>query len=142
MIQIDLPNIPVPWSAPRLGRKGAYNPKNAEKNFTRWQVRSLYKGDPIPGYVAIQFTFFMPVPASTSLKKKKLMLQGEIIPTHCDCTNLQKFYEDCLKQIVITDDRNVAQISSKKLYGDREKIVIKIWTLEEYKKGSQNEGDY
>lgn len=62
------------------------------------------------------------------------MLQGEIIPTHVDCTNCQKFSEDCLKGIVITDDRNVAKISSEKLYADKGKILIKVWTLEEYLK--------
>lgn len=62
------------------------------------------------------------------------MLDGEILPTNCDCTNLQKFYEDCLKNIVIKDDRYVVKITSEKLYRDKGCIFMKIYTLDEYRK--------
>jgi len=93
----------------------------------------LHRDVQIPGYVVVDFVFYFPIPISTSAKKKALMLAGEILPTSCDCTNLQKFYEDCIKDILISDDRNVAQISSKKLYGDKAKVLIKVFSLQEYK---------
>lgn len=138
MIQIELPNVPVAWAASRITPRGAFNPKGKEKNFTRWQIKSLYRKSPIQGYVVIEFIFYMRIPASTSKKKRALMLAGEIIPTNVDSTNCQKFYEDCLKQILITDDRNVAKIASEKLYGDKEKIIIKVWCLDEYRKEVNN----
>lgn len=61
------------------------------------------------------------------------MLKGEILPTSCDCTNLQKLYEDCLKGIVIKDDRKVAKIFSEKVYGEKEGVFIQILTLKECK---------
>lgn len=133
MIQIELPNIPVAWAAARVSAKGSYNPKAAQKNFTRWQIKSLYRKDPLQGYYVIEMTFYFPVPLSASKKEKEKMLAGEIIPTCIDATNAQKFYEDCLKKIVITDDRYVAKISSEKLYGNKEKILIKVFTLQEYR---------
>lgn len=133
MIQIELPNIPVPWTASRITTRGSFNPKGKEKNFTRWQIKSIYREDPIPGYVVLDFVFFMRIPHSASKRDRVKMLAGEIIPTNVDATNCQKFYEDCLKQIIITDDRNVAKISSEKLYGDKEKILIRVWPLEEYR---------
>jgi Holliday junction resolvase RusA-like endonuclease len=60
------------------------------------------------------------------------MLAGRVIPTRCDCTNLQKLYEDCLKGLIITDDRNVAKIFSEKLYGEKDEIIIKVYTLQEF----------
>lgn len=133
MITLNLPNIPIPWSPSRITSRGAFNPRAKEKNFTRWQVKSMYREIPIQGYVVIEFLFVFPVPNSTSKKKKDLMLSGQILPTSCDCTNLQKFMEDCIKDILITDDRNVAKISSEKIYGNKEKILIKVWNLDEYK---------
>ena len=130
MIKIELPNLPVAWSAARITDRGAFNPRSKQKNFTRWQIRSMYKEPPISGYVVLEFVFIFPVPNSASKKNKQKMLSGELLPTSCDCTNLQKFQEDCLKGIVITDDRNVAKISSEKIYGDKEKILMKIWINE------------
>jgi Holliday junction resolvase RusA-like endonuclease len=71
--------------------------------------------------------FVFPFPKSASKAKKEKMKAGEIIPTKCDCTNLQKLYEDCLKGIVITDDRNVVYVSSFKLYGEKGRVQIKVY---------------
>lgn len=57
------------------------------------------------------------------------MEAGKIYPTKCDTTNLQKFAEDCLKKIVIEDDRNVVQITSKKLYALSSSVHIKVIPL-------------
>ncbi len=133
MIKIEIPTLPIPWSAPRMSKTGAiYDIRSKEKKWLKWHISKLYKSDPVQGYVVIDFTFYFPVPASATKKKKVQMLAGEIIPTACDCTNCQKLTEDCIKNILMSDDRNVAQISSRKLYGEKEKIIIKLWTLREF----------
>ena len=134
MIRIEIPVLPTPWAAPKMTRSGmVYDIRSKEKKWLRWHVKQLYKSFPVQGYVVVDFTFFFPVPASTTKKKKALMLAGEIIPTRADCTNLQKLTEDCIKNIIISDDRFVAKISSQKLYGEKENIIIKIWTLREFR---------
>jgi Holliday junction resolvase RusA-like endonuclease len=70
-------------------------------------VKSMYAEKPLDGFVALQMTFYEPPPASASKKMKERMLSGEIRPTRCDNTNMQKFYEDCLQNIVFLDDRFV-----------------------------------
>jgi len=65
---------------------------------------------------------------------KERMLSGEIRPTRCDNTNMQKFYEDCLKNIVFMDDRYVYKNISEKLYGDKGKILIQVFSMDEYEK--------
>lgn len=134
MIQLEIPIRPTPWASPELGRGGhVYDIREPDKRVCRYLLRALYHEPPIPGYVVVEFVFIFRVPFSTSKKKKAQMLAGEIIPTRSDCTNLQKLTEDCIKNILITDDRNVAKISSEKIYGNKEKILINVFSLEEYR---------
>lgn len=138
MIRIVLPNIPVPWAAPKLSKRGLFDPRSKEKEFTRWQIKSQYRGETLKGYYRIFIRCIFPMPNSASEKTKQLMREGKIAPTGCDNTNLQKLYEDCLKKIVIEDDRNVVDIQTKKFYGERERVIIEIFpveTLEFYVEG-------
>ena len=59
------------------------------------------------------------------------MLEGKIIPTCKDVTNCQKFYEDCLKGIVIEDDRNVQMIVSRKFYGEIAQVRIRVLPIKD-----------
>lgn len=83
------------------------------------------------GYVSVDFEFYFPYPQSASKKKIQLMEERKIYPTKSDLTNLQKFCEDCLKKIIIEDDRNVVEISSKKLYALDGHINIRITPCEQ-----------
>jgi len=44
---------------------------------------------------------------------------------------MQKLYEDCLKGIVIEDDRKVIDISSEKFYALKDSIYIRMSVLGE-----------
>ena len=132
MFIIEIPFDPVPWSAPRLARGHAYDPKEKDKRAIRYLVKQQYDKPPMKGFVALTMCFAYPMPKSASKKKREAMLAGHIIPTKSDCTNCQKLYEDCLKNIVFEDDRNVALISSMKLYSEKGQVIIKVWPLEEF----------
>lgn len=132
MITLILHSKPVSWAAPITHNRIHFNPKHREKLDTMALVKQLYNGPLFDEYMVLEFEFRVALPASASKKKKMLMLEGEIVPTKCDCTNYQKFYEDCLKKIVLTDDRLVAKISSRKLYAEKECIIISIETLKEH----------
>ena len=67
------------------------------------------------------------------------MLNEIIIPENCDTTNCQKFYEDCLKGIVITDDRRTADVQSKKRYSEKPGILIQVIPWDEYRGLAINE---
>lgn len=137
MLKIELPNVPIPWAAPKRSKDRYYDIRALDKILTRKQLYRIYKGMPIQGYVVLDFIFYFPVPKSASKKNKELMLRGEIIPTSCDATNLQKLYEDCIKNLIITDDRNVVKISSMKLYAEKETIIMKIWTWQEFRESHE-----
>lgn len=139
MIQIELYGRPVPWSTPGGSGKVRYNPRAAEKEQTRWQIKSQYRQIPIQGAVALFFKFWFAIPPKTSSIRKHQMLNGIIIPQHCDVTNLQKFYEDCLKDIVITDDRYTAEVKSSKRYAEKPGVLITIYSWDEYRGLAANE---
>ena len=74
----------------------------------------------------------MPIPKSLSEAKKNAKLWGLIKHTaKPDLDNLEKFYLDCLTGIIFSDDSQVVQLSSKKLYSNHPRTEIYIMS---YKK--------
>jgi Holliday junction resolvase RusA-like endonuclease len=130
-LEFILDGIPVPW-ATRVGSgKYAYSPRYKEKQYAQWRIREMHRGGPLSCAVRLDFTFYMPIPASTSKKLRAKILQGEV--RHIkkpDTTNLQKFHEDILVGIVLLDDNQVVEIHSKKLYAEIPSTHIKVFSLE------------
>ncbi len=46
--------------------------------------------------------------------------------TRPDIDNYNKFLSDCLNGIVWVDDAQVVELNAKKLYGEKEKTLIRI----------------
>jgi Holliday junction resolvase RusA-like endonuclease len=132
MIELHIPLRPIPWAPARVSHHRTYDIRSDDKKCARTFIRLQFQKPPIPDYTVIKFKFSFEPPKSATKKMRARMLSGEVIPTSCDCTNLQKLYEDCLKEIVIEDDRKVAKIFSEKLYEEKEGIFIKVLTLKEY----------
>ena len=128
MIILDIPFTPVPWAAPKFSRYRTYDPKEKDKRAARCCLASQYKGEILDEIVMLNFTFFFKPPKSATKKQRISMINGDSIPTRCDCTNLQKLYEDCLKGIVIKDDRKVEKICSQKKYAEKEHTIIYVYT--------------
>jgi Holliday junction resolvase RusA-like endonuclease len=133
MIQLQIVGKPVPWAASKHNGRQHYDLKSKEKEYIRWQIKSQYRDEPIKGTFVLHFYFFMSIPKTTSKAKREQMLNGYIIPTSSDTSNLTKLYEDCLKKIVIEDDRYAAKVCAEKRYGDKEGVTIVIIPWEEYR---------
>ncbi len=81
----------------------------------------------LTGPLEIDYKFFFKIPPSYSKKKQQQLLDGKLFHTKTpDCTNIQKFFEDCLKGIVIRDDKQVTKSCSEKIYSNKNSVVIKI----------------
>lgn len=131
MITFEINHEPVSWSAHQgYGRK-SYNPKHKERQFFRWQIQSQYNREtPILGPVRMVCAFHMPIPKSISKTRRSQMLNGLIYHiSRPDCSNLLKFTEDTLKEIVIKDDSQVVFIEAKKIYSERPRTIIIIEEL-------------
>jgi Holliday junction resolvase len=131
MIELRLDCDPVPWSAPIKGKHGFYDKKSKEKEFAYWQIKSQYKGPVLNEPVSIEFVFLIPIPKSTTKKKIKKILDGEILPTSPDTTNMQKLYEDCLQGTVIENDRLSNKITSVRYYSNKPGVLVKVRTWQE-----------
>lgn len=128
-IILKINHDPVAWTAPRLGRGICYSAHSKYVEIFHAYILSQYKKEPIKAYVALDMVFNVPYPKSASRSKIQAMEAGKLFPTRSDLTNYQKFSEDCLKKIVIEDDRNVVQITSKKLYALTGSVIIKVTPL-------------
>jgi Holliday junction resolvase RusA-like endonuclease len=132
MIQLEIYGDLIPWAAPQKSRGRFYDPNSLRKDQIKWQIRAQYRGELLAGATILEFTFFYPIPKATSKIKRKQMLNGVIVPTVTpDCSNLIKCYEDCLKGIVIEDDRIVCDILAKRRYADVPSVLIRIMTYQE-----------
>lgn len=127
-IVIILSGPPVAWTPSRVVHgKHAFSPRFREKEHHQWEIASQYKGELIEGALVIRMEFHMPIPESTSKKLRAKMLETYF--PHIkrpDCTNLQKYSEDCLIGLVIKDDSLVTHISSRKFYAEKPQTVISV----------------
>lgn len=139
MISLDLFGDPISKISPHFRRRGkfinAYDPKEKLKVGVQWQIRSIYKNEPLTVPVALDIIFFMPIPASQSGIKKRQMANGIIAHTKKpDIDNLQKFYCDCMKKIVFKDDAQIVEIRAKKIYSNKSGTLIRIIPLSDEKR--------
>lgn len=129
MYRFELDLEPVSWLAPIKSKKFFYNPRHKEKIKTQGLLRNQWSACILTGYLKLRFTFIHEIPKSYSKKKRQQALDGLVFPTKKDLSNCVKFYEDCLKKIVIEDDRTIVKIESEKIYGEKGKIIIEIYLL-------------
>jgi len=139
MISLDLFGDPVAKARPKFRRTGkfvqTYDPQEKIKEGIKWQLRSIYKNEPITTPVSIDIIFFMPIPKSCSGIRKRQMANG-VIPhmKKPDLDNLNKFYLDCMNKIVLKDDCQVVEMRSKKIYSNKSGILIRVIPLSDEKR--------
>lgn len=127
MIILNLPYVPTPWQPARAGKGFHYDKKSKQKQIIKLLIKSQYRGPLIDTPVKVIFHFHFVPPASTSQKERKLMIKNEVKHTrYPDGTNCAKLVEDCLQNIVISNDKNVCEMVWKKFWSEREGIFIII----------------
>jgi Holliday junction resolvase RusA-like endonuclease len=132
-MEIIIPGIPVSKKRPRFFVRGkhvgAYNPQESEESKTMWHIAKAMNGQkPCANAVALDMTFYMPIPASLSQKKREALL---IIPLHTkkpDIDNLIKHVLDSANGILFEDDRQICEITARKRYGAEAKTIVKVST--------------
>lgn len=131
-IELVIDGDPVSWLAHAGFGNKAYNPRYTQKCYTIYTVQAqlyavLTPQLPYSGPVSMEYVFHLAIAKNTSKQKLEKMKAGEI--PHIkrpDCTNMQKFYEDCLKNLVYKDDSQVVESVARKCYSDHPRTVIKV----------------
>lgn len=93
-----------------------------------WAARQQYKGAPMTGPIAVNLTFYMPIPGSWSIKKK-LLMDGKLHTTKPDRDNLEKGVCDALNKIIWKDDGQVCDGRTVKYYSSNPRVEIEIKEL-------------
>jgi Holliday junction resolvase RusA-like endonuclease len=116
-ISVILPGKPRPNQSLRYYRGKIYNPQthfmNKLKMICITQLPRGYKPFPKNIAITLSLTFFFKIPKS---RKNK---DDERLPYHInvpDVDNLEKLYIDVIKNILITDDKQINVILAQKMY--------------------------
>lgn len=128
-VTIWLEGEPVAKARPRMTRSGhVYTPDKttkAENEIRRaWQEKH---GSIIEGPVAVSVVFMLKMPETWS-KAKKLMAQyREVLPTKKpDVDNLVKTVFDALNGLAYDDDKQIVELSARKVYACKPGTVIRV----------------
>lgn len=138
-VKMALPFEPVPKGRPRFhvfrGRVHTFTPQKT-KEF-EYCVAEYYKGAAGGCYFAkgvpitVSIVFGMPMPASTSKKRKTDMLEDIIKHTvKPDCDNLIKAILDALNGVAWYDDAQIVTLHVQKKYVETPNIYITIHETE------------
>lgn len=134
MYIFEVHGAPVPQKQTRFscinGHPRAYDPSSKDKERIQWQIKPFAPKEPLRGAIELSITFFLPIPKSTSAKKRTAMLNRVILPcVKPDEDNLAYLITNALKKIVYQDDNQICAKHVYKLYGPEPKTVIKVREL-------------
>ena len=134
-IVFELDMEPVTWMAHGGFGRRAFNPRFKEKEYVQWKLISSYRLPPLDCPLIITYEYHFSIPKSFSKAKREKILNGTLFCTNRkDLSNCVKFYEDCLKNIVIKDDCLVVESVARKFYSEHPKVIIYIQPLGNYGK--------
>jgi len=134
-IKITIPGEPFAKARARHSTRGGfvktYDPQRKEKESLRLYLAAknvvMYAED-----VALRcvITFLMPIPGSTSKKKRQQINNG--LYHHIkkpDIDNLVKFYLDVANGILFADDKQIVELVAVKRYAELPAVLIELHTL-------------
>lgn len=123
-----IPGIPIPLKRPRTSRGRFYDPQCKEKEAIQLYLKLSEKAICIEDSpISLQLGFFLPIPASWSLKKQTAAL----LQPHTkkpDLDNLVKFLLDLGNKVLWKDDSLIYKLDASKLYCNNPRTELKMWT--------------
>lgn len=140
MFLFEIHSKPVPQKQTQFSRGRAYNPSSADQRHIQWQARPYAPKEPFSDPCAMDLTFYMPIPESTSGIRRRQMINGVIHHTkRPDVDNLAYLVTNALKGLFYADDSQITDMHLHKRYGEIPKTVVKITPIEEISptRGSQ-----
>jgi len=133
-IVLTIPQPPQAQGRPRFSVRGshafAWDPHKDKKNWARLQMSQQFKEilpHPIDCSLDVSITYHMPIPKSTSKKKRLEMIHNRT--PHIkkpDIDNLIKFTLDAMNDIIFHDDSQIWYLEAKKIYSEfpRTEVVL------------------
>ena len=82
---------------------------------------------PSESLLDVDVGFYIGMPKSWSKKKRKLK-NGQYCDNNADLDNYEKAIFDSLNKVLYVDDRQIVEISSRKIYSDEPCIIFNMKT--------------
>lgn len=124
-MKFTIPGEPTGKGRPRVTKWGTHNPEKTV-NYENL-VKVMYNGKMHDGELEMNVVAFYQIAKSTSKKRRKLMLDGEIRPTKKpDCDNVLKIIADALNKIAYNDDSQIVRASVEKWYGEVPRVEVEL----------------
>jgi len=128
MIKFTIPGEPKAKQRPRVTKQGiAYTPKQTieYENWVKQCYLSEFGQTMLEGEVKATIKAYFGIPKSTSKKKRKSMLNGEIRPTKKpDTDNIAKAVLDSLNGIAYKDDSAVVTLEVYKYFDEKPRVEV------------------
>lgn len=129
-IRLEIPGIPVGKERPRFTKRGhAYTPDKTRKYegrvaaaFYDSREKAFQKGTPI----VVDVIARMPIPKSTSKKKRLELLARKKMLKKPDIDNIVKAVLDGLNGLAFPDDSQVWKIYAYKIYAEEPSTTVLI----------------
>jgi len=120
--EVTIYGNPIAKKRPRFARRGkstaTYNAQETEEGRLYLELMQAWgQREPLSCPLAVQLLFGMPIPASTSAKKRFAMLKGDI--RHAkkpDSDNLAKFILDVGNGLLWVDDSLIDTLTVRRVY--------------------------
>ena len=120
-------DTPIAQPRARVTRFATYDPAHDKKTWIKFQMREQFIKEKLLCPIELDIIFYMPIPKSTSKKKKALMLSGEIKHVkRADIDNLYKLVTDTMTGIIYHDDSQIYKAYIEKVYSDKPRTQITI----------------
>lgn len=125
-INIVIPGVPVARQRPRFSRFGTYDKQSDIKEFYRLSIfPQLPRNFKVIGTpITLKLIFEMPIPSTTS-KKKKTLLIGKPHIKKPDIDNLYKML-DAYNGVLWLDDSLIHRVTMEKIYSEIPKTTLMI----------------
>ena len=134
-VKLVIPGKPLGKQRPRVLKNGiTYTPDKTVNYETL--VRQLYIENyfqkQLEGPIRAVITAYMYIPKSESKKRKKKMLENEILPTKKpDWDNIGKIITDALNGLAYEDDKQIVDARGVKLDGEQPRVEVELEEIEE-----------
>lgn len=130
MFIFELPGVPKVQKQTRFARGKFYDPSYIDKHQIRWQVAPYAPENQLLGPMAMDMTFFMPIPKGITRAERNRMINGTTRPNkRPDFDNLAYIITNALKGLIYRDDGQVVDCSIHKYYAEVPRTVLKVWEL-------------
>lgn len=137
-------SVHINWEKKTCQRWNRFPQREEADNLSLW-MSAHYDGPIIDYSVVVFFDFYMPIPKRWRKELKEQAKKGLLHHvSKPDATNLAKYYEDCMRGVILKDDCFVTWCSPVKQFAanddPRTEILIRPFDYEEYTRFKQNFG--